>query len=224
MKLLAFETATPSGGVALLVDGRVVGEVRLQGSQSHSKYALQQAGFLLETAKLQWKDLTHLATSHGPGSFTGVRVGLTIVKSLAWSLKLPCLSVNTLDVMAYHAYAGEAVEHVLPLIDARMGEVYTALYRVENGHTVRDSKDLVLSPAAAADLSPGNTLLCGEGERSYAPQFSHSRFHRAKADRLLPTAGAVAALALRSLELGEIIGPQDLQPIYLRDPVQRPAV
>ncbi|MBI1291348.1 tRNA (adenosine(37)-N6)-threonylcarbamoyltransferase complex dimerization subunit type 1 TsaB [bacterium] len=224
--LIAFETATPSGGVALLVDDRVVGEFRVQGSQSHSTHCLRMANLLMESQRLKWEQITALAASHGPGAFTGVRVGLTIVKGLAWSLGKSVVTVNTLEAMAFGAWSGEPVELVAAVQDARMGEVYAALFRPESGRLVRVAEDRVLPPAdLVAEIGGRATLLCGEGERSYAEVFAASNFVRARADRMLASPGPVALLAAEALERGQTMTASEVEAVYLRDAIQiRPSV
>lgn len=219
--ILAFETATPSGGAALLVDGRVVGEFRIQGSQSHSALCLGFAETLLRQMRIEWNQVTAFAASHGPGAFTGVRVGLTLVKGLSFSTGRPVVTVNTLDAMALAGWSGESVDLVAPVQDARMGEIYTALLRPEGGRLVRASEDLVLAPAALVEKVGGRrTLLCGEGERSYAAEFPESQFPRARADRRLATAASVALLAAEAYQRGETKTAAQVEAIYLREAIQ----
>jgi tRNA threonylcarbamoyladenosine biosynthesis protein TsaB len=220
MKLLAFDTSIPGGGVALLVDGAVIAEVRLYAAQSHSRHALDVAATLMDSAGLNWPDLTHLGVAVGPGAFTGVRVGLTIVKALAWDLKLPVAAVDTLEALALGAWSGEQVDCLMPLVDARMGEVYTARFRPVVGvFPERLSADEVIPPAVAAQSATGCTLLCGEGARRYREAFADPRFLIARGDRLLSSPAAVALLAARAADQGELTTAQEIAAVYLREAV-----
>ena len=107
MKLLAFETASPSGGVALCIDGEIVQDCHYNDSKSHSRRCLKDAEDILEASGLQWSDIDCLGTSIGPGSFTGVRVGVTLVKGLCYSLDKPCVAVSSLESLALGSHCGE---------------------------------------------------------------------------------------------------------------------
>jgi tRNA threonylcarbamoyladenosine biosynthesis protein TsaB len=123
--------------------------------------------------------------------------------------------------MAFGGWSGEDVELVAPVQDARMGEVYAALFRPEGGRMVRVSADQVVSPGALVELVAGRrTLLCGEGERSYAGAFGGTNFQRARADRILASAGAVAVLASEVLARGETLTAAQVDAIYLREAIQ----
>lgn len=217
MNILAFETATPSGGVALLVDGRVIGEMRIYGAQSHSRHCLAFAETLLQSAQMNWKDLDVVAASHGPGSFTGVRIGLTQVKALAWANDLKCVTVSTLEGLAHHCYSGEKVDHVAAILDARMGEVYGAVFDVREGGLHRATEDLCVAPEGMCKRLPGSMLLSGEGLQTYADLFTDGRFKKARPDRLLASAASVAMLAGREAAAGRFTTAEEIAAVYLRD-------
>lgn len=221
MKILAFETASPSGGVALLVDNAVVGEMRLNNAQAHSRHCLKFAETLLETSRIKWEEIDLLATSHGPGAFTGVRVGLTLVKGLAWSLGKPCVTVSSLEALARHAWCGETVDHVVPLLDARAGEIYGAVFRIDNG-LVREREDFAgTAEEALAGLS-GTALFAGEGARKYFDGCLSKHGVLARADRLLPSAAAVALLAAESFRAGHQQSAEEIAAVYLREATTAP--
>ncbi|CAN5444213.1 tRNA (adenosine(37)-N6)-threonylcarbamoyltransferase complex dimerization subunit type 1 TsaB [soil metagenome] len=248
MRLLAFETATPLGGAALLIDGVIVGERTIEGSSTHSRHCLAFAEELLRGADLAWKDLTAVAASHGPGSFTGVRTGLTLVKGLAWSLGIPCVSVSTLEAMALHA-AGAGHEYILPVLDARMKETYAALFLPRNAtspdwrfspgnatspdwrfsslYPTRLTEDLCLTPEALiarvlTHAPADKILLCGEGAKTYAPIFTTAGFPFAERERFHACPSAVAILASRAIEDGKAMTPENLAALYLRDATRPP--
>ena len=176
MNLIAFETSTPTGGAALFREGLLEGEMMIANPQSHSRVCLRYAEQLLAAAGMKWKDLDAVATSHGPGSFTGVRVGLTLAKGLAWSLRIRTTSVSTLEAIAHNGWSGEAAGHVAALVDARIGEVYGALFRVEEGTLLRATEDFCVAPEKLAERLPeGPVLFCGEGAARYFDQ--HWRGH-----------------------------------------------
>lgn len=221
MILLAVETATPTGGVALLRDGAVVGEMRVTNAQAHSRRCLEYAEALLDIHGVKWSQVDVFAASHGPGAFVGVRVGLTLIKGLAWNLGKPCVTVSSLEALAVSSYGGEAVDHVVPVIDARVGEVYTAIFRLVRGRLERESEDLCLAPEELARRLAGRCVFSGEGARKYRDVLApHGDL--APPARLLPTAAAVAELAARDAADGKLIAPADVAAVYLRDAIAHP--
>ncbi len=223
MNLLAFETSTPTGGVALIKDDVVVGSTVITNSRAHSQICLPAAESLLEHSQMKWHDLDILACSIGPGSFTGVRVGASLVKSLCYSLAKPAVAVSTLEAMALNSYRGEDVGALVPLIDARVGEVYASIYQRGNeGHWESSSRELCISPEELVEVLPNNCLFCGEGARVYYESHFSSKGILAKPEALLSSPVSVAALALAKARNGEQIESQKIELVYLREPVARP--
>src|SRR5713226_2055195 len=144
MKLLGVESATLSGGVALLDGDRLLGEITLNIAITHSERLLSAVDRLLADCGLAPSDLEGLAVSVGPGSFTGLRVGLATVKGLAMALGLPVAPVPTLDALACNLPFADAT--VCPLLDARKGEVYCSLYRWREDRMERQCDYLALPP------------------------------------------------------------------------------
>src|ERR1700687_3568189 len=153
MKLLAVESATLSGGVALLDDDRLVGEITLNIAITHSERLMSAVDRLLADSGLAPADLDGLAVSVGPGSFTGLRVGLATVKALAMALDLPVAPVPTLDALAAR----------LPFADARTGEVYLSLCRWSGSGMERQWDYLALPREAAAARLEAPVILLGDG-------------------------------------------------------------
>src|SRR6266545_3079457 len=190
MKLLAVESATLSGGAAILDGDRLLGEITLNIAITHSERLLSAVDRLLADCGLAPADLEGLAVSVGPGSFTGLRVGLATVKGLAMALGLPVAPVPTLDALA--ARLPFADRPVCPILDARKGEVYLSLYRWRGDRMHRERDYLALPPAlAAAELI-------------------------APAAQRLPSASAVAELGHAVLSAGGGVGAEGLVPLYLR--------
>lgn len=160
---LSIETSNPEGGVALLREGRPVGELFLRSSQTHSRRLLASCRFLLEHCESGFRDLDLLAVSLGPGSFTGLRIGLATAKGLAYALGVPIVGVATLDAMASQVLAGEG-ELVCPVQHARLNEVYAALYRSEgNGSLQRISSYQSVIPEELASMIPaGRVWMLGD--------------------------------------------------------------
>ncbi len=151
---LSIETSNPAGGVALLEQGRPLAEFFLRGSQTHSRRLMMSCHFLLEHCGITFKDLSLVTVSLGPGSFTGLRIGLATAKGLAYALKIPLVGVSTLDAMASQVVACEG-ELICPVQHARFNEVYVALYRADgNGSAQRITPYKAVTPEEMSAMLP----------------------------------------------------------------------
>src|SRR3990172_5297167 len=167
MKLLAVESATLSGGVALLDDDRLLGEITLNIAITHSERLMSAVDRLLADCGLAPADLGGLAVSVGPGSFTGLRVGLATVKALAMALDLPVAPVPTLDALAARLSFADAP--ACPLPAGPKGEVYLSLYRWPGDGMAREWDYLALAPEAAAARPEPPVILLGDGVEACRP-------------------------------------------------------
>lgn len=210
MRVLAVETSTLAGGVALLDGERLRGEYRLDVTATHSERLMPAIDRLLADAGWAPADLSGLAVAVGPGSFTGLRIGLSAVKGLALALGIPIAAVPTLDAMA--AALPFASLPVCPVLDARKGEVYCCLYRWD-GHAMRREWDyLALAPDAFTSRLTEPVILLGDG--AAAMRSPHARL--APPHRRQPSPASVAVLGAARLAAGEAIPPAAVVPIYLR--------
>jgi len=216
MKLLAVESATLSGGVALLDRDRLLGEITLNIAITHSERLMSAVDRLLTDCGLAPADLDGLAVSVGPGSFTGLRVGIATVKALAMALDLPVAAVPTLDALASRLPFADAP--VCPILDARKGEVYLSLYRWRDGGMVREWDYLALPPELAAARLDTPVILQGDGIEACRPWLERlgAEARVAPAAQRMPSAASVAVLGRAVLSAGEGIGADSLAPLYLR--------
>ena len=143
MLILAFETSAKAGSVALLEDGKLLGESYQNTGLTHSQTLLSMAESMLKSCGKQSSDVSAVAVAAGPGSFTGVRIGVAAAKGFAWGAELPCCGVSTLEAMAlgFGAWQG----YVCPVMDARRSQVYNALFHVEGGKCQRIREDRAIS-------------------------------------------------------------------------------
>ncbi|MBR4990796.1 MAG: tRNA (adenosine(37)-N6)-threonylcarbamoyltransferase complex dimerization subunit type 1 TsaB [Oscillospiraceae bacterium] len=148
MLILAFETTAKAGSVALLEDNRLLAESYQNTGLTHSQTLMVMAEDMLKAAGKSMADVTAVSVAEGPGSFTGVRIGVAAAKGLAWGGELPCYGVSTLESMALTlgAYQG----YVCPVMDARRSQVYNALFYVNSGVLERVSEDRAI---ALSDLA-----------------------------------------------------------------------
>ena len=149
MLILAFESSARPASCALLQDGKLLSQYSQCSALTHSRTLLPMAEDMLKNAELSLNDVDLFAVAHGPGSFTGIRIGVSTVKGLAWALEKPCVGVSTLEAMAWHGLAAGGV--VCPVMDARRGQVYNALFEIRNGKPVRLCGD---RPIALEELAP----------------------------------------------------------------------
>ena len=149
MKILAFETSAKAGSVALLENGTLLAENYCNTGLTHSQTLMVMAEDLLKSCDLTVKNVDAVAVAAGPGSFTGVRIGVAAAKGLAWGGDLPCYGVSTLESMALSlgAYDG----YVLPVMDARRSQVYNAIFLAENGNLTRITEDRAIALADMAE-------------------------------------------------------------------------
>jgi tRNA threonylcarbamoyladenosine biosynthesis protein TsaB len=216
MKLLAVESATLSGGAAILDGDRLLGEITLNIAITHSERLLAAVDRLLADCGLAPADLEGLAVSVGPGSFTGLRVGLATVKGLAMALDLPIAPVPTLDALAARLPFADAP--VCPILDARKNEVYLSLYRWHGDRMCREWDYLALSPELAAAELTAPVILLGDGIEACRPWLDGQGdgIRIAPAVQRLPAAATVAELGHAVLAAGDGVGAEALVPLYLR--------
>jgi tRNA threonylcarbamoyladenosine biosynthesis protein TsaB len=210
MRVLAVETSTLAGGVALLDGERLVSESVLDVAVTHSERLLRAIDRVVGDARWTPDDLEGLAVAVGPGSFTGLRIGVSTVKGLALARALPVAAVPTLDAIA--ASLPYARHPVCPVLDARKGEVYACRYRWEAGAMRRVWDYLALSPEDLAARLEEPTILLGDG----APLVHSHHARPAPAPARVPAARWVGWLGHDRLVRGETVAASDLVPLYLR--------
>ena len=149
MKILAFETSAKAASVALMDNGKLLGESYQNTGLTHSQTLMVMAEDLLKTCSLSVKDVEAVAVAAGPGSFTGVRIGVAAAKGFAWGGELPCYGVSTLEAMARSL--GVWKGYVVPVMDARRSQVYTAIFHAEQGVLSRVEEDMAISLAELAE-------------------------------------------------------------------------
>ncbi len=222
MKLLAFETATEACSVALWMDGEVRERFEV-APRRHAALALPWADALLAEAGVARSQLDALAVSRGPGAFTGVRLGISLVQGIALALDRPVVAVSTLAVLAASvpAPAGSGTP-VLASIDARMGEVYAGAFLVRGGDAFALGSEVV-GAVETVDLPGGHAWWHGVGTgfeaggHALAQRFAA---HLALVDAsALPRAGDLARLAACAAGRGELVAPERVEPAYLRNQV-----
>ena len=219
MLILAFETSAKAGSVALWQDGKLLGESYQNTGLTHSQTLLSMAENLIASCGYTPQDVTAAAVAAGPGSFTGVRIGVAAAKGFAWGLEIPCCGVSTLEAMAENLgiYDG----YVLPVMDARRSQVYNALFKAEKGVLSQIKEDRAISLADLCEELKeigGPIYLVGDGSpltyntlKEQIPALILPPEHR-----MHQRAAGVAMVAERMLQKGELCDAAALTPNYLR--------
>ena len=164
MLILAFETTAKAGSVALLENGKLLAESYQNTGMTHSQTLMVMAEDMLKQAGKTVADVSAVAVAEGPGSFTGVRIGVAAAKGFAWGAELPCYGVSTLESMAHTLGAWQG--YICPCMDARRSQVYNALFYAEGGVIRRIREDRAISLAElGAELKTleGPIFLVGDG-------------------------------------------------------------
>jgi tRNA threonylcarbamoyladenosine biosynthesis protein TsaB len=213
VQVLAVDTTTERGSVAVTEDDAVRGEVRLVSPEGHSRRLLPAVDFLLRSLGLRAAEVDAFAVTTGPGSFTGLRVGLSTVQGLALGTGKPCLGVSALDVLA--ARNAGAAPALVALMDAYRGEVYAALYDGEGRIQGRAS---VERPETLVARVPEVAAFVGDGAQRHRALILSLRPRAVFLMRSLFLAGTLGRLAAPRLARGEGVPPAELRALYLRDP------
>ncbi|CAM3923673.1 MULTISPECIES: tRNA (adenosine(37)-N6)-threonylcarbamoyltransferase complex dimerization subunit type 1 TsaB [Rahnella] len=222
-RILAIDTATEACSVALYDQGETLAHFELC-AREHTQRILPLVQQILAEAGLSLKQLDALAFGRGPGSFTGVRIGIGIAQGLSLGAELPLLPVSTLQTMAQGAYRQTGAEQVLAAIDARMGEVYWGEFtRNAQGVWSGENTETVIKPeqllARAVELN-GRFATVGTGWEAYPHLLGESpAADLFDGKMLLPQAEDMLPLALQLWENGVRVNPEDAEPTYLRNEV-----
>ena len=215
MNLLCFETSAKSASVALFDGDRLLGESYQNTGLTHSQTLMVMAEDLLKQCGLTAQDVTDVAVAAGPGSFTGVRIGVAAAKGFAWGKEIPCHGVSTLEAMALGLGIYEG--YVCPVMDARRNQVYNALFYVKNGEITRVKEDRAISLAdLKEELSSLDAPVFLVGDGSIVT-------HKVIDFAILPPehkqhqrAAGVGIAAMRQIAAGNIGDGTSLAPNYLR--------
>ncbi len=219
MLILAFETSAKAAGVAVHDGVRLLAESYQYTDLTHSRTLLVMAQDALRQCEKTVHDVTHVAVAAGPGSFTGVRIGVAAAKGFAWGAELPCIGVSTLEAMAKGFGLSDGI--VCAVMDARRAQVYNALFRMEKGVCTRLCPDRAIAlEALCAELQGFDEpiFLVGDGSRltydtlcALVPDLRLPPEHRAQ-----QRGAGVALAALDAVRAGECGDAEQLQPNYLR--------
>ena len=225
LKILAFDSTAKTASVALLEDERIRADFYADNGKTHSEILLPMAEDVCARAHIKTEDIDLFAVTAGPGSFTGVRIGVATVKGLAFSMtdEKNCVSVSTLEAIAENLFPLDGI--YVPVMDARRNEVYNAIFRAENGTLTRLCPDRAISLSALGDelmtlYRNEKIRLAGDGYEVAKAYLATLPLEIAETPLRLrmQSADSVARVALRLALRGEVLSARELAPTYLRLP------
>lgn len=217
MKLLAVETATMLGGVAIMDGDRLVAESRLNIKVTHSERLMKEIDRVLCGASLEISDIDLFGLSIGPGSFTGLRVGLSTIKGLVYATGKKMVTARTLEALAWNVpFSGY---QICPMFDARKKEIYTSLFRWSGNGFNCALGECTLSIDELLPRIDRPTLFLGEGAVLYRDKIQAALGDRAlfgAPQHMMPSPANVAMLCMKNAEKGEYVDALKAVPAYYR--------
>ena len=216
--ILAIETATDVCGAALVDNGKVIAQRAIDEKFIHSEKLLPMIDEVLREGSITAKRLDSIAVSIGPGSFTGLRIGLSTAKGLALSLGISLIVVPTLDALANAFFRSQkkiSANFVCPMIDAKRDEAFFCLYRIDNTGVHRESEYAIALKSKIFELAPASAIFVGDGaEKKSAPRQGVMREFEPSIVCSAESVGLLAESAGVKLSQEEL---STLEPLYLRE-------
>lgn len=220
MTLLAIETATDVCGVAVVEEGRTLALREIHLRHIHAEQLPGLAGAALEAAGRSVADLQAVAVSTGPGSFTGLRIGLSTAKGIAWAAGIPLVGVPTLEALALRVAEAAAEGWILTALDARRNDVYAQLFRSSGGRVEPAGDVLDLALSGVAEYVAGRpVVIAGDAAETVASALAAAGSPCAPAPERFGTcsAAAVGMLGIELAHAGRHADPRTLEPLYIKE-------
>ncbi|MFQ2319869.1 tRNA (adenosine(37)-N6)-threonylcarbamoyltransferase complex dimerization subunit type 1 TsaB [Aeromonas dhakensis] len=221
LKILAVDTATEACSAALLVGEKVFSRWE-EAPRDHTRKILPMVQAVLDEAGVTLDELDAIAFGRGPGSFTGVRIGIGVAQGLALGAGVPLIGISTLAAMAQGAHRLDGAERVLTAIDARMDEVYFGQYELIDGRIQLVGEEMVSGPAAlvaSRGTLPGSFTRVGTGFETYGETLAALADELVASQVRFPAAEDMLPLARSAWLAGEAVAVELATPVYLRDKV-----
>jgi len=218
MKILSIETSTMLGGVAIIDEtAGLIAETRLNVKTTHSERLMTAVNNTLIQSEMDLDEIDVFGVAIGPGSFTGLRIGLSTVKGLSYATGKPVVTVPTLDAFAWNFPC--SAYPVCLMLDARKGEVYAAVYRWDENTFSTVIECVSVKPEALLEKLQGKVLFAGEGVLLYREKILsivNDRAIFAAMDKMVPSPANVAMLGMAKAVRGEFTGISQAVPFYIR--------
>lgn len=215
MYIFAMDTSSVTATVAVLTEEKLLGEYSVSDKLTHSRTILPMADELLKNLNIELKDIDIFSVCVGPGSFTGLRIGMATVKTFSQALSKPIIGVSSLDALGYNFYLTDDTV-VCPIVDARRDEVYNALY--SQGQKICDDRALHID-TLLSELSGKKVVFCGDAAVLHKDKilgFVNENWKIAPPHLILPKASSAAYVAYERAKNNLFDDPYTLNPVYLR--------
>ena len=216
---LTIDTSTDTASIAIVQNSEVLAELTWRCTQNHTVELLPRLAQLLNDTKVALQSVSCIIVAKGPGGFTGLRVGISTAKGLAFSLGIPIIGISTLEVEAYqHAETGLPI---CPIFNAGRAEIATAMYQKKRNKWCQLAAEHITTVETLCSQITTKTIFCGEFTSAIATQLKKQLKQRAiilPSGALSCRASFLAELGLKRLEAGNYDNPATLQPLYLRHP------
>ena len=217
MKILAVDTATTSCSVAIIDNSSICAELTTHEKKTHSKHLMTHIDSVLKSADCGAGDLDGFGVTVGPGSFTGLRIGMATIKGLASAVDKPVVGVSTLETLAWQC--GAQTRLICPLLDARKAEVYAATYRLNNDRLIQEKPACAVKPESFVRDIKETCVFIGSGAQLYQNEIRDALGDKAvfvPDDQNFIRASKVAILSLKSFKTNDTVRIKDLTPFYIR--------
>jgi len=217
VRILGVDTATWRASVGLVIDGSVVAEESLSTTGNHAASLLPLIEEVLRRAACAAQALDAVAVSSGPGSFTGLRVGVSVAKGVACATGARLVAVPTLEALARTVADRDSV--ICPVLDARKGELYAAAFAACAGQLTRIAADALVTPDGLLETLPTPCVILGDAVERYGPLFQSRLGGHVTVlpfETHAPRGGIVARMGWERLQAGEIADLHQLEPFYIR--------
>ena len=217
MRALGIDTSTMTAGVGIVEDDQILVDLKFDVRVTYSEILMPTIDMAFKTVGMKIDDLDGLAISIGPGSFTGLRIGLSTAKGLCAGSKKPLVAVPSLDALASHSLYCRY--QVAPLLDAKKDQVYAALYDTSEGELKREGEYMAVSVEDLVKKMSKKTLFVGPGARLYRKELTDLLGENAcfaLNDQSFPSGASIARMGVGKLACGETEDIANLEPLYIR--------
>lgn len=220
MKILALDASGIVASVAIASEEEIIAEYTIKHKKTHSQTLLPMIDKVLKFAEVDLKDIEYIAATEGPGSFTGLRIGAATAKGLSQALNIPIVNVPTLEALAYNIV--EADKLICPIMDARRGNVFAAIYKMSNeGLEVIRKQEALPIEDLIKDINAleKNIIFVGDGinvHKDYIKNYLRVDYIFAPAYSREQKAASVVGVALDYIKKNKYVQSKDFKPVYLR--------
>ncbi|TCO76431.1 tRNA (adenosine(37)-N6)-threonylcarbamoyltransferase complex dimerization subunit type 1 TsaB [Marinisporobacter balticus] len=220
MKILALDTSSIVATVAVMDEGKLIGEYTIHHKRTHSQKLMPMIEELLKNCELTMQDIDVVAVAEGPGSFTGLRIGVATAKGLAHAVNIPVVGISTLDALAMNSAFSHGI--ICPILDAKRSQVYAGVYKWdhENLHIIEEPMAISIENLVEKlSERPENVLFLGDGienNKDYLIEKLKKRAVFAPNSVKMPRASSVAQIGLQKAKNKKLQNYYELTPTYLR--------